>query len=108
MILMPLIDKPMQFSGICAAWRSPDRTYTKMLVKLDLSCALDAYPGIVIFRTGESNRGVATSVENLERELPAVLAGLEVAPSVYWSLEFHAAERECVLAGLTKSPEFVG
>lgn len=98
----------MQSIGTCHAWRSPRRDAKAILLTLDPSRELNAYPGIVIFRNGEEAHGVLHTVENLERELPVLLASLETTPTVYWSLQFDSTKRLGLEAELTARPEFVG
>lgn len=100
--------KPIQTGGMCHAWRSPDGSFKHVLLKLDLRCEPDNYPGIVIIADEGCRQAVATSVKSLRKELPKLLEAAAATPVVYWRIERDAREIERILSGLTEHPMFVG
>lgn len=99
--------KPIQTDFTCHAWLSPDTTYKAIFPKLDLSCELDAEPGVVIVSSTDSRTGTASEVMNLRTELPSLLHQSE-NPVVYWLRRPKQHERAELMLGLTKHPVFFG
>jgi hypothetical protein len=99
--------KPIQTGFTCHAWRSPDTSYKVIFPKLDLTCELDAAPGIVIVATPDCRSATASEVMNLRAELPKLLTKSQ-NPAVYWLRCPKQHERSELLSGLTEHPVFFG
>jgi len=100
--------KSRQGGGLVQAWQSPDGAFRHCLVRLDLDCEPDPYPGIVILANAGYQQAFAYEVLDCRKELPGLVAKFEGTPVAYWSLESNASERKRILAGLTQHPVFYG
>ena len=100
--------KPIQTGGMCHAWQSPDGTFKHVLLKLDLSCEPDPYPGVVIIADEHCMHAVASAVKSLRKELKQKMAGAPPKSVAYWSLQQDEAELTRILSGLTERPTFYG
>ena len=100
--------KPRQGGGLMQAWQSPNRTYRHALVKLDLNCEPDPYPGVTIVSDLSHSQVFIAEVQNLQKDLPQLLKRIKGEPVAYWSLEMDAQKRKEILSGLTSHPVFVG
>ena len=96
----------IQAGGMCHLWRSPDGHFKQIFVKLNFDCEPDKYPGIAIIADERCNNAFAVSVQNLQRELPALLKQIPGKPIAYWWLEEDRNEIKRILSGLTEHPVF--
>jgi hypothetical protein len=95
-----------QGGGVCHLWRSPDGNFKHTFLKLDFECEPDMYPGIVIVTDVHYQEVFAAAVQNLQRELPALLKRIEGKAFAYWWLEQDMNEAKRILSGLTEHPVF--
>lgn len=105
---MESTEKPRQGGGLMQAWQSPDRRFHRCLLRLDLDCQPDPYPGVVIICDASHTQIFVAEVANLKKELPALLRRVEGDPIAYFDLEMDDKERKKIMAGLTPHPQFVG
>ena len=96
----------MQTSGICHLWRSPDGSFEHTFLKLNFECEPDRYPGVVIVTDDNYEQAFAAAVQNLQRDLPALLKQTQGKPVAYWWLEQNENEVKRILSGLTGHPVF--
>jgi hypothetical protein len=96
----------MQAGGMLHLWRSPDGSFKHLFLKLDFECEPDKYPGVVIVADEHYRHAFAVAVQNLQRELPALLQQVNGKPVAYWWLERDQNELKRILAGLTEHPVF--
>ena len=96
----------MQTGGMCHLWRSPDANFKHTFLKLDFECEPDRYPGIVMVTDMHYQYAFAAAVQNLQRELPALLKRIQGKPVAYWWLEQDKNEVKRILSGLTDHPVF--
>jgi len=96
----------MQAGGMCHLWRSPDGNFKHSFLKLDFECEPDKHPGIVIVADEHYQHAFAAVVQNLERELPALLQRVQGKPVAYWWLEDDQNELKRILSGLSEHPVF--
>ena len=99
--------KPIQTAFDCHVWRSPDTLFKAIFAKLNLSCELDALPGVVIVTDAARGSARATEVKNLRLELPVLLSNAR-GPVVFWLARPMKHEREQLISGLTPNPVFLG
>lgn len=96
----------MQVGGDIRRWSNPERTFHSGLLKLDLACEADPYPGILILTNPTYASASAMAVKNLRKELPKLIEHLDEGTIAYWYLETNEKELSRVLAGLTAAPIF--
>ena len=100
--------KPRQGGGLMQAWQSPDGEFHRLLLKLDLDCQPDPYPGVVSICDPSHAHVFVAEVKNLQRELPALLKKIEGTPIACFDLELDDQKRTKIMAGLSSRPQFVG
>lgn len=96
----------MQTGGDLRRWSNPQRTFHHALLKLNLECEADPYPGVLILTDPVYEKASAMAVKNLRNELSKILEPLSDATIAYWWLSVKDAERERLLNGLTTTPVF--
>ena len=100
--------KPIQTGGMCHLWQNVSGSFKHLFLKLDLRCEPDRYPGIVIVANANCGSATASKVDNLSRELPALLQAFANDSVVYWSLQPDVQHREEIFIELTQHPVFIG
>jgi len=97
----------MQAGGMCHRWRSPNGNFNQVFVKLDLDCEPDKSSGVVIATDKHYEQAFATPVENLYKELHALLRQqIQESPIIYWWPVQDKNKIKRILYGLTKRPIF--
>jgi len=96
----------MQAGGMCHLWQSPDRNFRHLFLRVEFDCEPDNHPGIVILADEYCENAFAAGVQNLQKELPALLQKVKVKPVAYWWLEGNPDELKRILTGLTEHPVF--
>lgn len=96
----------MQTCGDLRKWSNPERTYDHILLKMDLECEADPYPGILILTDRNYNNASASLVTNLRKELPKLLGLLGEDAIVYWCMIYKEEDRQDALRRLTSAPVF--
>jgi hypothetical protein len=97
---------PIQVGGELRRWSNPDRTFRYGLVKMNLECEADPYPGILILTDRSYKRVWTLNIKNLRNELSAILEPLDEETIAYWRIVQDDEERDKLLADLTKNPVF--
>lgn len=97
---------PMQTGGQVCRWSNPDRTFHCSLVKMNLACEADPYPGILILTNLHHEMASALDVKNLRKELTKILEPLGEDTIAYWKIAKDEGERKGLLASLTQKPIF--
>ena len=96
--------QPIQARGELRSWSSPDRKFRQQLVKLDLECEADSYPGVLILTQPGHHRARALAVQNAKKELGAMLAKEPDDVIVYWRMHQSPSELQRLMSGLTANP----
>lgn len=90
--------------GVMHQWSDPERTFRFSLVKFDLDCVPDAYPGVLILSDPRYKTATLLEVTDPRKEFPKILEPLPEETIAYWRIVRKPEERRRVMAGLTASP----
>jgi hypothetical protein len=96
----------VQTGGIDHFWQSPDGEFKHVFLQLDLGCEPDKHPGIVIIADECYQHAFAAVVQDLQRELPALLQRMQGRSVVYWWFERDQKQLTTILTSLTEHPVF--
>lgn len=96
----------IQAGGEMRQWSNPERTFHFRLLKVNIDCEPDAYPGMLIITDSGYRNARALEVKNPRKELAKIFAPLPDATIAYWRIVRDDEERKRVLAGLTEAPIF--
>ena len=100
--------KPIQSGGMIYLWRNADGSFKHPFLKLDPTCELDPYSGIVIIAGRQNENARAFYVKVLQREFPKLLVKYGDIASVHWCIERDEKKAMDLLERLSDSPVFVG
>jgi hypothetical protein len=100
--------KSLQVGGTVYGWRSPDGRFTRAFLKIDQSCDQFPRPAVLIVADINDEQAHLTSVDNLAKQLPALLSARGEACNAYSLHEPDEARRTRILVELTEHPVFVG
>ena len=100
--------KPFQSEGMNYLWGNADGSFRQLFLKLNPTCELDPYSGIVIIAGKQNKNAKAFYVKVLQREFPKLLAKYGDIASVHWRIERDEEKAMNLLAKLSDNPVFVG
>jgi hypothetical protein len=96
----------IQTGGEMRHWSNPEHTFRFSLLKVNLDCEFDAYPGVVILTDPGYRNARVLELKDPRKELSKILAPLPDDTLVYWRIVRDDGERKKALAGLTAGPIF--
>lgn len=97
---------PIQVEGYMRQWSNPERTFRFSLVKVNLDCEPDAYPGILILTDPSYREATLREIKDPRNELPKILEHLPDDTIAYWRIVREDEKRRQILIGLTATPIF--